>query len=369
MIGSLEAADLQEVARRFRVGGEFLGARPCESGHIHDTFVIDMRTKAGDRRYVLQRINNGVFRDVQGLQSNIEKITRHIRNKTVAGGDGRRRCLSLVPTIDERTFHRDAEGAYWRVFDFIEGARTHDLLDDPRLVYNAAHAFGGFLRLMGDFPSDELAITIPHFHDARHRFERFRAALGEDRASRAGSARGEADFILARKDDAGRLLDLMDAGALPRRVTHNDTKLNNVMIDDRTGEGLCVIDLDTVMPGLTGYDFGDAVRLGASTAAEDERDLSRVRLGLGMFDRLAHGYLDATRGLIAAEEVDELAFACKLMCLVTGVRFLTDHLEGDVYFKVRVPDHNLARCRTQLKMVSEIESKMDAMREIIDRYR
>jgi len=361
--------DLEAICAAFAVDGRWISTCAIPSGHINDTYCSKFEAGGAIVQYVNQRINHLVFREPELLMENIERVTRFAREKIVAaGGDPDRETLTIVPARDGRSFHRAPEGTYWRMFRFIGGARTYDRVEDLRHVYAASKAFGRFQRMLAELPGGRLHETIPDFHHTRKRFEAFRTALEFDPAHRAAAVRPEIDFVLAHEKDTGAVVEGMSAGRIPERVTHNDTKLNNVMIDDRTGEGICVIDLDTVMPGSVLYDFGDSVRLGAATAAEDERDLAKVGFDLDMFDRLAAGYLDAARDFLVPAETDLLAFSAKLLTLECGIRFLTDHLKGDVYFKIHREGHNLDRARTQFKMVAEMEARMGAMEAVVRKY-
>lgn len=362
--------DLNEIVRHFVLEGRFLDAVPYGSGHINDTYASRFHFGNGVVRYIHQRINHNVFREPEKLMENIERVTRYARERIVAaGGDPERETLNLIPTQEGKSFHKSSEGDYWRTYVFVEGARTYDQVEDLRHVYNANKAFGNFQKMLSTLPGARLHETIPNFHHTRKRFEAFCEALEKDVVNRASSVKPEIDFVLDREADTSVVVDLLAQGRLPERVTHNDTKLNNVMIDDQTGEGVCVIDLDTVMPGSALYDFGDSVRIGAATAAEDERDLGMVGVSLEMFDRLAHGYLDAARNFLTPTEVDYLPFSAKLMTFECGMRFLADHLSGDVYFKVHRDGHNLDRCRTQFKMVAEMEQNAAQMDAIVANYR
>ncbi len=363
--------DFAAVARHFQFEGDYLRAERLPSGHINDTYALYLRQAGGSvRRYLLQRINHNVFRNPEKLMQNIQGITAHLRQKIVAaGGDPARETLSLIPTVEGRAFCQTPDGSYWRAAIFIEGARTYEIVENPNHVYNVAYAFGKFQRLVADFPAEQLHETIPDFHHTPKRFAAFVEAVERDAANRAQCARAEIEFVERRIGDMPTLVDLLQQGKLPRRVTHNDTKFNNVMIDDSTGEGICVIDLDTVMPGLSLYDFGDAVRSGANPAAEDERDLSKVTIDLEVFERFACGYLDAARGFLTPLEVDYLPFSARLMTVECGMRFLTDYLNGDRYFRTLRDNHNLDRCRTQFKMVRAMEQDFEAMLSVVNRYR
>ena len=363
--------DFENVVRHFQFKGDFREADPYGFGHINDTYAAWFRKADGvAHRYLLQRINHDVFKQPEELMQNIEGVTVHLSKKVVAsGGNPERETLNLIPTVDGGSFYRSPGGNYWRAYIFIEEAKTYEVVESLDHVYNAANAFGRFQRLLADFPADHLFETIPGFHHTRKRFDAFVRAVERDVKNRAHTVRPEIEFVEMRAEDASVLVDLLAEGNLPQRVTHNDTKFNNVMIDDDTGEGICVIDLDTVMPGLALYDFGDSVRTGAALAAEDERDLSKVGIALDAFDRLAHGYLDAARTFLTPLEFDCLAFSAKLMTFECGMRFLADHLNGDIYFKVHRKNHNLDRCRTQFKMVRDMEEQSDLMTNIVDRYR
>jgi hypothetical protein len=286
----------------------------------------------------------------------------------MAGRDPKRHAIRLIRAQDGRSFFCSQAGDTWRMMDFIEGAQTYQSARNPQHYYCAAKAFGEFLRALGDLPAGDLFVTIPDFHHTPRRFQAFTQSLDSDSANRARDVKPEIEFVLRREGDTGVLVELLDQGLMPERVTHNDTKIDNVMIDDRSGEGICVIDLDTVMPGLVVFDFGDAVRSGANRAAEDEGDIDRVAFDLAVFERLAHGFLDATRDWLTPLEVEHLAFGARLITLEQGIRFLTDYLDGDTYYKTLWPQHNLVRTRTQLKLVAEMEKKTESMANIIAKY-
>lgn len=360
--------DVKEVAAHFQLEGDFIGAIPYGSGHINDTYASCFHVGNHHFRYIHQRINHNIFKEPEKLMDNIVRVTSYAREQIIdAGGDPERQTLNVVPSVDGKPFYRTPDGDYWRTYKFIEGAMTYDQVEDLRHVYSASKAFGEFQKMLSTLPGERLHETIPDFHNTRKRFEAFVAALESDAMGRADSVHREIDFVLAREADASVIVDMLSRGEIPERVTHNDTKLNNVMIDDATGEGVCVIDLDTVMPGSALCDFGDSVRIGASTAAEDERDLSKVGVSLDMFDRLVHGYLDAGREFLTPSEIDYMALSAKLMTFECGMRFLTDHLMGDVYFKVHRDGHNLDRCRTQFKMVEQMEKDSDELAGIVDK--
>lgn len=362
--------DLPEVIRHFQFEGHFLDAIPYGFGHINDTYAVRCQLPDGrTRRYILQRINRNVFKHPSQVMHNIERVTTHLRTKIIAaGGDPEREAVSLIPTVDGAFSYVSTAGDYWRAQRFIEDAQSYQVADSLDIYYAAAGAYGRFLRMLDDFPAGELHDTIPDFHHTPKRFQTFTRAVDEDRVGRAASVRAEIDFILSRAEDANVLMDLADQGMMPNRVTHNDTKFENVMIDDESGRGVCVIDLDTVMPGFAVFDFGDSVRSGATTAAEDEPDASKVHFDLAVFDRLTQGFLEETRDVLTPVEVEHLAFGARLITFEQAIRFLTDYLDGDVYYKTAHERHNLDRTRTQIKLVSEMETSFDEMNRIVQRY-
>lgn len=362
--------DVREIASHFQLDGRFLDAIPYGSGHINDTYASRFETGAGIRRYIHQRINHNVFKAPESLMENVERVTTYARERIVAaGGDPDRESLTLLPTLDGKSFYRSPEGDFWRTYIFIEGALTYDQAETVGQVYNAAKAFGQFQKLLSTLPGKRLHETIPCFHHSRTRFENFVRALQADSKNRAASVKPEIDFVLSHEAETSVLVDMLQRGDLPERVTHNDTKINNVMIDDVTGEGICVIDLDTVMPGSALYDFGDSVRTGAAAAAEDELDLSKVGMDLELFEHLAHGYLDTARDFLTPTEIEYMPFSARLMTFECGIRFLADYLEGDIYFKIHRERHNLDRTRTQFAIVEDMERKAGRMHTIVNRYR
>ena len=362
---------IEQIVKHFQFQGDYLDAQPYGFGRINDTYAVRFRQEAaGIKYYILQRINHQVFKRPEEVMANIDKVTSHLRNKIQnAGGDPERGTINLIPTIDGHLFYRTEEGDYWRAHLMIEGAQSYQIARDQDHYYHASKAFGSFLSLLEDFPVDQLFVTIPDFHHTAKRFDTFLQVVEKDVANRAHLAKNEIDFILDRAEETTILVELVDQGLMPERVTHNDTKFDNVMIDDVTGEGICVVDLDTVMPGLTVFDFGDSVRSGANPGGEGTRDLNKVCFDMAIFDRLAHGFLEATRGILTTYEVDNLVFGSKLITFELGMRFLTDHLNGDTYFKIDGENQNLDRCRTQLRLVYDMELKYEQMLSIIDLYK
>lgn len=349
--------NLDQIVRAFQLPGEFRGAQPITHGHINDTYLISTTV----RRFVLQHINQHVFKNPVAVMDNIHRVTTHIRHKLAGLPDVDRRVLTLLPAADGRLYHVTAAGDYWRAYHFIENAHIHDIVQTPQQAYQAAREFGLFQKLLVDLPAPRLAETIPGFHDTPKRFAAFRRVLEVDGHHRAVQAQAEIEFALRHEAMTGGLI----SAGLPERVTHNDTKFNNIMLDDVTGEGLCVLDLDTVMPGLALYDFGDMVRTTTSPAAEDERDLSQVRMQLPMYEALVRGYLETAGGFLTPAERRLLAFSGKLITFEIGLRFLTDYLDGDHYFKVHREGHNLDRCRTQFRLVESIAAQEELMNRIV----
>ena len=349
----------QNAIRRFILDGEPVSCETYGCGHINHTFLLTTDT---GRRYILQMLNGAVFPDPEGLMQNVVAITRHISSKCTDP----RGSLRLNPTVDGQLYTRGGQGNMWRLYDFVEDSICLQAPETPEDFYQSAIAFGTFQNQLADFPAETLHETIPNFHNTPDRYRKLRQALAEDKLGRAKQVQPEIDFVLAREEEAGALQRMRDSGELPTRVTHNDTKLNNVMLDARTRKALCVIDLDTVMPGLAAYDFGDSIRFGAATAAEDEKDLSKMEMSMDAFETFTRGFLEACPGLTEREK-QTLPLGAKIMTLECGVRFLTDYLEGDVYFAVHRPEHNLDRARTQFKLVADMERKWDAMAAAVAR--
>ncbi|MDO8545616.1 MAG: glucosamine-6-phosphate deaminase [Opitutaceae bacterium] len=342
---------------------------PWGNGHINDTYAVTVGPDGSSTRFILQRINANVFKNVPALMENIQRVTAHTAHRMILSGErDHRRALTLLPTRDGQAYYQDANGGWWRCYRFIEDAKSHDVVDSPAMAREAARAFGQFQRLLVDLPGPRLHETIPNFHHTRRRFETFRAVVERDAKGRNAAAREEIEFALAREPMVDVLLQLQARGEIPERITHNDSKLNNVMIDDATRAGICVIDLDTVMPGLALYDFGDLVRSATTSAREDETDLSRVSARIDVFDALVEGYLSATRTILKPAEIAHLAFAGRLITFEIGVRFLTDFLEGDVYFKTARPGHNLERARNQFAVLRSLEAQQEAMEEIVAKH-
>ena len=348
---------MEQVLQQFCLDGTPVSCEPFGNGHINRTFRV---TCSSGRVYTLQRINRVAFRHPEELIENIDAVSRFIDRKQIG-----LECIRLCRAKDGRKYCIDDQGEFWRAYNFISGGISLDMPRDRNDFYQAAVAFGKFQQALADFPAASLYETIPHFHDTPARYEQLKQAVQENRAGRLDEIRAELDFYLAREQEAAALMDLCRAGKLPLRVTHNDTKLNNVMLDRFTRAPLCVIDLDTVMPGLAANDFGDSIRFGASGGAEDEKDLSRVTMSLELFETYTEGFLSACGARLTQAEIDTLPMGAKLMTLECGSRFLADYLNGDIYFHVSREGHNLDRARTQMKLVADMEDKWDRMNAIV----
>ncbi|MEQ1853386.1 MAG: aminoglycoside phosphotransferase family protein [Chthoniobacteraceae bacterium] len=365
---SRDSSHLLEVSRQFQIHGEILHAEPCKVGHINETYTATYNQGGTLVRYIHQRVNHEVFKDPEGVMDNLMRVTTHLRRKLGANGakDLTRRALTLVPTHDGKSCHKTATGEYWRTFVFIERVRTFEAVETTAQALEAGRAFGQFQSLLVDLPGKRLVETIPHFHHTRKRFEALQAAIRADRVNRAASAKAEIDRALAHEALCDVILKGLASRKLPERITHNDTKFNNVMLDVDTGKAMCVVDLDTVMPGSPLYDFGDMVRTTTSPTLEDELDLDKVRMQMPMFKALTRGYLEGAGEFLTKNERALIAFSGKLITFTIGLRFLTDYLQGDAYFRVHRPQHNLDRCRTQFRLVESIERQEEAMQKFAD---
>ncbi len=361
--------EIRDIFSSFDVYGDFVSAYPYGSGHINDTYAVECSQAGGRVRYILQRINCTIFTRPRELMDNISRVTEHCRQRLSTNGcDSSRQTLTVVKSNDGDNLFIDADGSYWRCYLFIENATTYDVPQSCEQIFQAAKAFGNFQNLLSDIKGEPLYETIPDFHNAPKRFDALQEAISADKCNRAACAKTEIDKINALSDVFYILPRLVKEGKIPIRITHNDTKINNVMIDDATGEGICVIDLDTVMPGLCLYDFGDIVRTTASPSAEDEKDLNKVNLDKSRFEAAAGGYLATAGGFLNKYEKENLVISGKLITLMIGVRFLTDYLNGDKYFKIKYPEHNLIRSRTQIKLVESINEQEESLESIIKQH-
>ncbi len=352
------ACDLNKVISAFNISR---AAEIYGNGHINDTYLVNHTKK-----YILQKINTNIFKRPEQLMA----VTDFIKKKVIAaGGDPERETLTVIRTVEGKNYYKAEDGSYFRMYNFVENAVSYDAIENPIQFYHAAKAFGRFQQMLSDFPVEILDETIPNFHNTRSRFSDFLAAVEADKVSRAVGIKSEIQFVLDREKYADVVNDAIKDGSVPVRVTHNDTKLNNVLLDVNTNEGVCVIDLDTVMPGSALYDFGDALRFGANHGAEDDKNLENVYCDLDLFEQFTKGFLEEVGESLTEKEIELLPFSAILMTYECGMRFLGDYLNGDVYFKIHYPEHNLDRARSQFKLVADMESKSDEMASIVRKYR
>ena len=358
--------DIEFLQSNFKLQGTYQSYKPLNDGHINSTFVLYYADEDGTTHsYVVQKINTHIFTNPDALMGNIVGVTTFLQKKIAAcGGNVQRETLDFLPAADGKYYAKDSTGSCWRCYRHIGNVYTCNIIDSEEVFYNAGTAFGAFQQALADYPSETLIETIPNFHNTYSRFLDFKKAVADDLSGRRANVQDEIQFILDREANTHVLLNFIDKGELPLRVTHNDTKLNNILFDDKTNQGICMIDLDTVMPGLSLYDFGDSIRFGANTASEDEKDVSKVSLSLPLYKAYTEGYLHTAKDSLWAKEIEYLPFSAKLMTLECGMRFLADYLNGDTYFKTAYPEHNLVRCRTQLALVADMERKMEEMKKI-----
>lgn len=364
-------ARIEEAIERFAVEGRLMERSSYGNGHINDTFLLVYEMPEGAKKqYILQRMNHDIFKNPQQLMENVVNVTRYLREMIISqGGEPDRETLNVIKTHSGENYYQDGGGNYWRMFLFIERTICMEKVESAKDFYDSAVAFGNFQRMLADYPAEKLHETIPNFHNTPSRFRDFQRAVREDRMGRAASVKAEIEFAMAREKEVSILTDLLAAGQLPLRVTHNDTKLNNILFDADSRKALCIIDLDTVMPGLSHFDFGDSIRFGASTGEEDEKDLCKVELDLSLYEVFTKGYLEGCGGRLTDKEIEMLPMGAKLMTYECGIRFLADYLEGDIYFKIHREGHNLDRARTQFKLVADMEAKWDAMQAIVEKYK
>ena len=363
---NINSGTLDDIISAFPFKGELHNVEPTNVGLINSTYILTFSDGNQDFKYILQKINTNVFRKPDELMSNIMNVTGFLRNKiNLAGGNSNRETLTFLYTVDNSPYYLDKNGEYWRAYSYIGKCYTCDRIDSPIKAFRSGKAFGKFQKLLSDFPTNSLFETIPNFHNTPSRYAALKKAIDDNISDRIGNVKSEIEFALDREADASVLVDLVADGKIPVRVTHNDTKINNLLFDSITNEAFCVIDLDTIMPGLSLYDFGDSIRSGAVTSDENEKDLNNYRLDKELFKSYTEGFLSEAGHALNKVEIDNLAFSAKLMTLECGVRFLTDYLNGDTYFKTEYPEHNLVRCRTQFKLVSDIEKHMDELNSCV----
>ncbi len=359
--------NLKEIFDCFEAKGTFLSGEPYGSGHIHDTFRIETAERERDD-YILQRLNNRIFKNIPELQNNIERVTVHLRNKlkAIPGSDIKRECLILIPAQDGKSWMIDKNGNFWRMYIFISNHHSYNIVDSADKAYEGGKAIGRFQAMLSDMPGGPLFETIPMFHNIENRLKIFNQKIKEDPVKRADGVREEINDVLIRSEEMRTILKLGAENKIPLRITHNDTKFNNILLDEND-KALCVIDLDTVMPGFVHYDFGDAIRTVANSSPEDEKHLSKINMDIAFFQAYSEGYLSETGDTLNNIEKEYLAFAPKLITYTIAVRFLTDYIDGDNYFKIHHELHNLQRARAQLRLVKSMEEQYDEMKRIINK--
>lgn len=370
-IDGVDSTVLEDALYAFGFGNKCSYVRPFGAGHINETYSVYMPNENGEDElmYVLQRINKNVFKNPDAVMENIFGVTEYLRGVIrKEGGDPDRETLSYIKTKMGQNYFEDTDGFPWRCYNYISNSVCYQAAENEEQFYQSARSFGRFLKQLGDYPAETLHETIPKFHDTESRLADFKRVLKRDVKNRARTCRREIRFVLDREKDCSVLMEQVRQGNLPLRVTHNDTKLNNILFDEKTNKGLCIIDLDTIMPGLALSDYGDSIRFGASTAAEDEPDLSKVHFDIGLFEAYTRGYLETAGDVLTPAEKEYLPWGARLLTLECGMRFLTDYLQGDTYFKTEYPTHNLVRARTQFKLVEEMEQRFDEMGAIVKKY-
>lgn len=349
----------RKITEQFQIPEEVIEVKPFGDGLINSSYVVNTDSK---KRYVLQRINTELFKDVDGLMNNIVLVTEFLKGKIRArGGDENRETLSVVRTKDNQAYYLDENNQAWRIYPFIEETVSFSTTETEEQFYKTGLAFGKFQETLDDFDASQLVEVIEKFHDTRHRYQQFLDAIENDPVDRVKNVVEEIEFVKSRKADAYRLYDMLDAGELPLRVTHNDTKLNNILMDEETLEGICIVDLDTIMPGLLLFDFGDSIRSGANHVSEDEKDLSKVQFDLDLFKAYTRGFLEGSKSILTQAELENLAWGARVITLEQGIRFLTDYINGDTYYPVTHETHNLERAKVQMKLVQEMEEQWDEM--------
>ena len=357
--------NILDICKEFAIKGDIISLAPYGEGHINSTFLVETNVK----KYILQKVNGTVFKNPVHVIENIDLVTAFLSKKIAAeGGDPERETLTLIPAKSGEKYVMSDDGELYRMYYFIGDTKCYQLIENSDVLYKAAKAFAKFMKNVADFDASKLHETIANFHNTADRYNNFIKAVEADKVGRLASVLPEVEFVKARKADTELVVNKLQSGEIPLRVTHNDTKVNNILMDAESGEGLCVIDLDTVMPGSLLYDFGDSLRFGASSAAEDETDLDKVYFRLEMFEAFTRGFLEEMSECITKAEVELLAFSVKLLTLECGMRFLTDYLDGDNYFKIHHPLHNLDRARNQFKLVADMEAKMDQANDIVRKY-
>lgn len=353
--------EIKQIAQLFDFKGTVLSIAPYGDGHINDTYLV---TTDSDTCYILQRLNTRIFRNYTGLMDNIQKVSEFLADIIKKeGGDVTRECLTLIYTKDGKPYEVINDDC-WRAYIFVPDTTVYQQIETPEIFENTGEAFGKFIARLDAFDASTLCEIIPDFHNTVDRYQKFLAAVEENKSGRRDTVKEEIEFVKKRKDFMNKIVDALNNKEIPLRVTHNDTKLNNVLIDKSSGKAICIIDLDTIMPGSLLYDFGDSIRFGCNTALEDEPDLSKVNFDKDLYKAYCKGFLRGIGDKITQKEIDMLHIGSIMMTLECGTRFLTDYLDGDVYFKTKYPTHNLVRCHTQFKLVECMEKASDEMIKI-----
>jgi hypothetical protein len=360
---------LSEITRQFDVRGIHSHTKEIKNGHVNTTYLVTFRDGNGTDSYILQSVSKYVFKEPVKIMENVAAVTKHIKHKAELNAeDPDRATLTFLDALDGKNYYIDDDNVLWRMYKFIDKSITYDFIDNLGLLTNAGYAFGNFQRLLSDFPINSLHETIPDFHNTKKRIEAFFNAVKDDPCGRVKDIKEHVKFFEDRAESASRLIDMVETGKIPLRVTHNDTKYNNVLFDETTGKPICVIDLDTVMPGLSAYDFGDAIRFAASSAEEDETDLSKVYIDLDFYKAFTQGFLGAAKGFFSPDEIESMPWGARIITLELASRFLMDYINGDKYFRIHHPGHNLERALNQMKLVLDMEAKFDEMQELAVKY-
>lgn len=357
-----------QIAGLFSVAGDVLRAKPFGSGHINDTYKIET-SEISDTDFLLQKINHHVFPNIDGLMNNMILVLDHLKKKyeSIEKNSAHQRTLTIVPTKDGKNYYQDENGDFWRMTVFLKGTKSYDIVENEEQAFSGGKAFGEFQALLSDMDASQLVEVIPNFHNVRFRLDNLKKAIEQDSEGRVDEVKNIIDFVLQREEGMSKILKKGEAAEIPLRITHNDTKFNNVLLD-KNDKVQCVIDLDTVMPGFVAYDFGDAIRTIINTAAEDEKDLDKVQLNIPLYEAYTKGYLSESQSFLTESEIESLFDGVFLLPYMIGVRFLTDFLEGDYYYKIEYPEHNLVRAKTQFKLVKEMEKAEEVLRGILEKY-
>ena len=357
---------IEEIAQNFKLKGNIVEIKENNTGNINKTYIITTKYKEKSHKYILQKINTTVFNEPYLLMQNIENVTEYYKKYLEQNNeDIERGTLSVIKTNNNTNLYRTKNDEYYRMYNYIENAKTYDKSENAEIFYNVGKAFGRFVKILDNYPMDKLNETIPNFHNSKARLNEFLKDIKKDPCNRVKEVLKEIAYIIQRQDELNTIVDLIKKGEIPERVTHNDTKINNVLIDEKTNKAICVIDLDTVMPGSALYDFGDAIRSGAATTFEDDPNLDNVGINMEYFKKFTEAYLSETKEILTKSEIENLALSCRIMTLELAMRFLNDYINGDTYFKCNYEGHNLVRAKNQIKLVEQMEKNYEEMVEIV----